>query len=196
MKAIIFDLGNVLIEYDHLGMLTAVGQLTQTPDHPLDAPPDLIEQFVTGKVDGRFFHQTLVNHGILNADYDTFVTAFNSTMGRDEAAIAYATSLLDSATLKVGIISNTNPIHVGWLRRHVPELAQFHSLILSSDVGLQKPDAAIYRLALDQLGVQPQQALFIDDFAPNIVGAEAVGIHAILHRDWGETKTAVSTWLA
>ena len=195
MKAIIFDLGNVLINYDHLGMLTAVGQLTNTPDQPLDAPPDLIEQFVTGKINGRSFHQTLVNRAILNADYDAFVAAFNSTMGRNETAIAYAISLLNKPALKVGIISNTNPIHVAWLRKHVPELARFHALILSNDVGLEKPDAAIYQLALAQLGVQPQQALFIDDFAPNIAGAKAVGIHAVQHQEWEVTKTAVETFI-
>jgi epoxide hydrolase-like predicted phosphatase len=55
----------------------------------------------------------------------------------------------------------------------------FDAMIISSEVGLMKPDARIYRLAVDALGVQPEQAVFIDDMPPNISGAQAAGLHAI-----------------
>ena len=46
-----------------------------------------------------------------------------------------------------------------------------------------KPDAAIYHLALDRFGLLPTQAVFVDDNADNVAGAEAVGMHAVLFTD-------------
>ncbi len=55
----------------------------------------------------------------------------------------------------------------------------FDSLIISSEVGLMKPDPRIYHLAVQSLGVQPNESLFIDDFVENIVGAKKEGLQTI-----------------
>jgi putative hydrolase of the HAD superfamily len=59
--------------------------------------------------------------------------------------------------------------------------ALFDVVIDSSAVGMRKPDPAIYRLALQELGgVVPERAVFLDDHEGNIAGARAVGLHAVL----------------
>ena len=55
----------------------------------------------------------------------------------------------------------------------------FDQLIISAEVGIMKPDARIYQLALEKLGVAPAEAVFVDDFAVNIEGARAVGMYTI-----------------
>jgi putative hydrolase of the HAD superfamily len=51
----------------------------------------------------------------------------------------------------------------------------------SCQVGMRKPNPAIYRLALEQLGgVAPEAAVFLDDFAPNVDAARAVGLHGVV----------------
>jgi putative hydrolase of the HAD superfamily len=55
----------------------------------------------------------------------------------------------------------------------------FDVVICSGDVGLAKPDPAIFRLALERLGVAPQEAIFIDDSIRHVEAAGAVGLHAI-----------------
>jgi len=55
----------------------------------------------------------------------------------------------------------------------------FDQLIISAEVGIMKPDARIFQLALEKLGVAPTEAVFVDDFAVNIEGARAVGMYAI-----------------
>ena len=52
-------------------------------------------------------------------------------------------------------------------------------VVISCDVGLRKPDPAIYRLACRRLGVEPAQALFLDDAAAMAEGARAAGLTAI-----------------
>lgn len=58
----------------------------------------------------------------------------------------------------------------------------FDHLVFSAEAGIMKPDRRIFELALRGLGMQPQQAVFIDDFAHNVTGAQAVGMHAIHFR--------------
>ncbi len=57
-------------------------------------------------------------------------------------------------------------------------------VIDSSEVGVRKPDPAIFHLTLERLGgIAPEAAVFLDDAPGNIVAAEAIGIHAILVDD-------------
>ena len=69
-----------------------------------------------------------------------------------------------------------------------PFAGLFDAEVFSSSCGLRKPDARIYRLALDELGVEPAEALFVGDGANDeLAGAERVGMRAVLiHRPDGE----------
>ena len=57
---------------------------------------------------------------------------------------------------------------------------RFRDVVVSGDEGLVKPDPAIYRLALRRFGLRPEEALFVDDREENVAGAVAVGMHAVL----------------
>ena len=57
--------------------------------------------------------------------------------------------------------------------------AEFDVYVNSALVGLRKPDPAIFYLALEQLGVEPQQALFVDDMIYNVDIARELGIPTV-----------------
>jgi HAD superfamily hydrolase (TIGR01509 family) len=61
----------------------------------------------------------------------------------------------------------------------------FDDAVVSGDVGLAKPDPAIYRLAAERLGVAPAACLFIDDMARNIEGARQAGMTGHLYEAGG-----------
>jgi HAD superfamily hydrolase (TIGR01549 family) len=69
---------------------------------------------------------------------------------------------------------------------------RFERIIVSSEHGCAKPDAAIYQLALHQLGVPAAAALMIDDNPANIAGATAVGMHGLLFRSTDELKAQLA----
>ncbi len=82
---------------------------------------------------------------------------------------------------KTGLISNA------WsgLRAYILEKKfddAFHIMTISAEVGVAKPGAKIYHFALEQAGVQPEAAVFVDDFIDNVEGARAVGMSAIHFR--------------
>jgi putative hydrolase of the HAD superfamily len=58
----------------------------------------------------------------------------------------------------------------------------FDVVVCSGDEGRVKPDPAVYRITLDRLGVQPREAIFIDDTAGHVAAAQALNIHGIVFK--------------
>ncbi|MBM3123516.1 MAG: HAD family phosphatase [Chloroflexi bacterium] len=59
----------------------------------------------------------------------------------------------------------------------------FETLVISAEVGVVKPEARIYNLALERSGVRAEEAAFVDDFAVNVEGSEKVGMRGVLFKD-------------
>jgi epoxide hydrolase-like predicted phosphatase len=78
------------------------------------------------------------------------------------------------------------------LRRYITEelkiVDAFDEVVISAEVGLAKPDAQIFQLALDRLEVAAEEAIFIDDLLVNVEGARAVGLQAIQFRSAAQVK--------
>jgi len=55
----------------------------------------------------------------------------------------------------------------------------FDHMIISAEIGVMKPEPRIYQIALEQAGVRPDEAVFVDDFIENIKGCEALGMYGI-----------------
>ena len=71
----------------------------------------------------------------------------------------------------------------------------FHAMTISAEVGVTKPTAKIYQLALEQARVQPEAAVFVDDFIENVEGARKLGMSAIHFRDAESTLTELKKLL-
>jgi len=85
------------------------------------------------------------------------------------------------ARYDVGLISNSTPRLEGELRDHHKIDGLFKVIVNSALVGIAKPDARIYRLAAERMGVEPSACVHIDDLAHNVEGAREAGFQAIHH---------------
>jgi epoxide hydrolase-like predicted phosphatase len=100
----------------------------------------------------------------------------------NESLVSYVQRLRE-ADYKTGILSNfADDARYVWSRVY-PFIQYFDGIVISYEVGLMKPDPRIYHLALESLDVEPNEALFIDDFSENIQGAKAVGLQALHFTD-------------
>jgi epoxide hydrolase-like predicted phosphatase len=97
---------------------------------------------------------------------------------------------------KVGLLSNAWSGARAALDSRYHMLGVFDMTIFSAEVGLAKPDRRIYQLALDRLGVEASQAIFVDDFPANIDAANALGIHAVSFNNSLQARQAVMQILA
>ena len=87
------------------------------------------------------------------------------------------------AGYKTGLLSNFADDARGVWAEKFPFIQHFDDIIISCEVGVMKPDPEIYRLALESVGVTPEESVFIDDFAHNIEGAKRVGMQTIHFTD-------------
>lgn len=86
---------------------------------------------------------------------------------------------LKRAGIPVYCITNFSVDKLARARRRFEELNAFDGIVVSGEVGLLKPDAAIYRRLLDQHDLRAEDTLFIDDVERNVEAARAVGMHAV-----------------
>ena len=81
---------------------------------------------------------------------------------------------------KTGLVTNNVKEASSQWREMVPVDELFDVIVDSSEVGMRKPNPAIFLHALELLGVPPERAVFLDDAAGNVAGANAAGLHGIL----------------
>lgn len=88
---------------------------------------------------------------------------------------------LEAAGLRTGCLSNTNGAHWTYLRDpgHYPAIARLQVPVASHEVGLAKPDPAIYRKFEEISGCAPDEILFFDDLQENVDAARASGWQAM-----------------
>jgi putative hydrolase of the HAD superfamily len=84
-----------------------------------------------------------------------------------------------AAGIKTGILSNVFGVGVKPLRQG-GFYDGFDPVLLSCEVGYAKPDPEFYQMAIDHLGVAPEEIVFIDDQQYALDPAKAVGMHVIL----------------
>ena len=65
-------------------------------------------------------------------------------------------------------------------------------VLISSEVGIRKPSRKIYAIACERLGIDPHQAVMVDDLQQNLDGAARLGIAGVLHTDAADTRTQLS----
>ena len=81
---------------------------------------------------------------------------------------------------KIGLLSNASS---GYLRKLLHENSLdilFDNLVISSEVGMIKPNPAIFEIAMDNLGVEPKESIFIDDWPNNVSAARELGLQGIV----------------
>jgi putative hydrolase of the HAD superfamily len=99
---------------------------------------------------------------------------------------------------RTAVVSNNFKEFDAFWRHRLDLDVLFDTVVSSWEVGVRKPEAAIYRVTLERLGgIVPEEAVLLDDFEVNLAGARAIGLHGILvGREAGPALAALETLLA
>lgn len=96
--------------------------------------------------------------------------------------------------IKAGVISNMFIGLAEQIREKAPWLHRFDDCTFSAEIRLTKPDPAIYRHSLQQLGVSASEALFLDDRETNINGARVIGMEGLLYSTPARLREDLEAW--
>ncbi len=192
IKAIIFDLGGVLLNIDFKKVsdsFKVLGVDTFDEMYSQSEVNMLFENLEIGKISEDEFCNAINKHSGKSILSNDITTAWNSILldFRMES-LAYLKTLKNK--YKLFLLSNTNTIHLQAFNKIFDKsIGQgtfnsfFDKAYYSHEIGLRKPDAAAYLYVLNENNLLPQETLFIDDTLKNIKGAEAVGFQTIFLSD-------------
>lgn len=186
ISAVCFDLGKVLLDFDKEAMLDRIAE--KSPHTPAELIPLFLEDEHSlayergGLTTSKYFShlkKLLRYRGTIAELRACYCEIFTPLADH----IALAAQLAPHYPL--AIISNTNDAHILHVESAYSFFSLFHARIYSHKVRAMKPDRAIYDAALAALGgINPLEALFIDDLESNILGASKLGWQTIhLRRD-------------
>ena len=95
---------------------------------------------------------------------------------------------LDGAGFRTALLSNMQHDMAAYARKNFGWLKHIDAQILSCEVGLIKPDPAIFHLTAERMGVKPEEALLVDDREANIASAKSTGMAAIRFQNLGQLR--------
>ena len=198
IRAVILDIGGVLEYTPPTGHTAAWEAELGLAEGELDRRMlDVWRGGSLGTISEEEVHAAIVARlGLSPADLDRFLAGvWEEYLGSPNTElVAWFAGL--RPRYRTGIVSNS---FVG-ARERESERYGFEDLtdtiVYSHEVGVAKPDPAIYLLACDRLGVRPEEVVFLDDREPAVEGARAVGMSAVLYRDNAQAIGEVERLLA
>lgn len=181
IKAIIFDMGGVLLRTEDQSPRQRLSEqygLTQEELMELVFDSEAANRSTVGELEEEEIWQYVRDYLDIGKDeLEVFRRTFWEGDRMDFQLLDFLRSLRPE--YRLGLLSNAWSGARAALAEKFKFGDVFDILIFSSEVGLAKPDAAIYRRALEQLGVEPHEAVFVDDYRPNVEAARQSGLHAI-----------------
>lgn len=194
LRNVLIDLGGVLYEIDIEHTMQRYRALSRRSAEQISyqsqQPLAWFTQLDRGEIDIDSFARGLQRDLALDADLPTIKQIWRELLigilpGRAEALARLAQHY------RLALLSNTSRYHHDHYRRACePLFAHMDHLFFSFEMGLTKPDPAIYRQALAQAGWQAEETLFMDDSQRNVQAAQTQGIHPA----WIDTPEAFDSW--
>jgi FMN phosphatase YigB (HAD superfamily) len=186
VEILLFDLGNVILPFNHYQIAEKLAPFSNRHERPdpaaifsylFDLHQGLVNDYETGRLTSQAFFDSVRKAFDLQLSFDRFVPIWNEIFTENHDVSVLIRAL--KGRMKLGLLSNTNPLHFEFILLRFPVVRSFDGWILSHEVGSKKPAPEIYREAIRWASVMPEKILFIDDAQRNIEGAAALGIQTI-----------------
>jgi putative hydrolase of the HAD superfamily len=197
IKAIIWDLGGVLSKmadnrshrYWEKNLGLQQGELAGfIYKHPLN------KAALIGEISAEdYWLEVGKQLGLSSKDASRLHTDFFMASEWDDGLLALIESL--KANFKMAILSGAMSDARANVQSQI-NTELFDVMIFSAEEGVQKPDPEIYQRALARLGVEAEEAIFIDDWLASVEGARGVGIHAIHYVTGIDIKSEITRIIA
>jgi FMN phosphatase YigB (HAD superfamily) len=181
IEAIIFDIGRVIIHLDPSRAIAAIGAgSTLAPDKLWRAVQEdpLWIGWQEGRVTPREWYENLIARFHTPISFDEFCNAWNSVLVPKPILPERLFKQL-SKKCRLVLLSNTDPIHVGYMESKFKFLRYFPKRVYSCDVGASKPGVKIFRAAIRAADAPAGRVLFIDDIRQYVLAARRIGLNAL-----------------
>jgi glucose-1-phosphatase len=179
IKAIIFDFGDIFVNLDK------PATFRELKHHNIEDFTDAIVKNNLEYEKGLITSDEFISNYITeysHLDQEKVRNSWNAIL-KDfpRYRFQFIQKLSEEKEYKLILLSNTNEIHIDWIRENVPFFEDFKNCFdafyLSHEINFRKPDAEIYEFVLRKHDLKPEECLFIDDTKENTDAAAALGLH-------------------
>ena len=190
IKAVIFDLGNVLIHYDAERAARRFARQARVPikkvwRHFFTSRVE--KAYTRGEITTREFFRHAKKAFHSQMDFRTFSRLWNEIFWENKAIRPVLKKL--SFRYPLYLISNTNALHFDYVKQKFPHIFRhFKRTFPSHEVGRRKPDRRIYWKVLKAIRLCPEDTVFIDDVDRFVEAARKVGMHGIRFRSISQLR--------
>lgn len=178
-KAILFDCFGVI----YVGVRSYA--LSVCPEENRQELDDLFVQADYGFVSGVEFNARAAT--LMNLTERQFIELCQGRYHKDPAVIDLIRRL--KPNYKVSLLTNANSTIIDQLFSSDEQAELFDDVLVSSRVGMIKPQAEFFELAAGRLDCLPEECVMVDDLADNIAGAKATGMHGVVFSDAGQCQS-------
>lgn len=173
-----FDLGNVLFPFDFKRVINYLQQFNpQINLDSLNQMKDLLLNYELGKISSNMFFESVRNETLYPGTFDEFRLLFSNIFEENREVISIALKL--KKKYPVFILSNTNEMHLEYLKNTFKMFRVINEGVYSYEVGFAKPDPRIFLIAIERFHLEPASTIFIDDRLENIQTALSLGFQTI-----------------
>jgi glucose-1-phosphatase len=195
IRAIVFDLGKVIIPFDLERGYRALGPYCGVPRAEISKriqSSDLVGRFESGQVPPREFVRGFSALLDLEVGYERFRELWSSIF-LPETLIPEELLVALHRRYPLLLLSNTNAIHFEMVRERYPLLGHFDEFVLSYEVGALKPERRIYEEAVRRAGMPAGEMFYTDDIPRFVDAARAVGMDAVAFQSAEQIEAELRT---
>jgi FMN phosphatase YigB (HAD superfamily) len=186
----LFDLGRVLVDFDHHISARRIAALTGKDAgwlYDFFFESDLTMAFDEGRISSKQFYAEIKKITGLKISYDEFVPIWSDIFSEKTDVCDFAINL--KKDYRLVLISNVNILQFEHIARKFSIISHMDELILSYKVGSMKPGQKIYQAAIKASRTPPQRIIYTDDRPELIEGAKAAGIkNSFVFKDLNSLK--------
>ena len=182
IEVVYFDLGKVIVDFDHLRAaqeLLKVTPLSLKEAMAVLSDGELVSEYETGRLSSEEHYRKVCHRLQMEVSIEKFRELWGS-MFLPEPLLSESFLQDLKKRYRLMLLSNTNEIHFDFVIQNYPILRMIEERLLSFQAGCMKPQARIFELAIKKAGVAPENIFFTDDRPENIEAAQQSGIQALL----------------
>lgn len=191
-RAIVFDLGKVLVDFDYTIAIRAIGARSKATAGDIARfllHTTAMVEFETGLIGNEEFFQRVRDALGYQGDFAEFADSFGDIFSPIEPMIEFQ-ARMKGRGMPTYIFSNTNDLAVRNIRSKFPFFGGFDGYVYSYEQRAMKPDAKIYEVVERMSGCLGAELLFIDDRADNVAAGAQRGWQTILQESPEKTLAA------
>jgi len=185
----IFDLFGVVIAFDDQLVYRRIAEYCSSFDAAMIALDDLVShpELITSQISLVEVYNQVVETCAYSQSFNLFRSQWLEPYSHSMDGMSEILHGLASRYQLV-LLSNVDAAYWATVLSRHPELNYFHHRLVSFEMGVAKPDAEAFRLAVDAVSGEPSDCIFIDDKLENTKAALSLGFQSYLFKDVSDLR--------